>query len=138
MCRNAVAVAALCYFLAGCVYVDGNLGNEGTLAVAARFPAGRIVAVIPDNTSRIEVRVTGAGIPENAVLSASLTPERSGYRFQTVPAGPKTVNVKAFGATDELLATGTSQVLIVAGATVAARIRLDPVADMGNFSLVLE
>lgn len=129
-----------CSFLGllGCTYYPATPDwTEGDLVIRGRFPE-RQVQAIPDTTDRIEVRVSGEGIPKGSVLSATLTPEQSQAHFAGVPAGDKTVVVKAYSAEGEVLAAGSSPVSIVAGATVAARIRLTLLTDDGQFQLVLE
>jgi len=124
--------------LVGCTYYPATPDwTEGDLVMQARFPQ-RQVQTIPDTTDRIEVRVSGEGIPKGAVLSAILTPEQTQAHFAGVPAGEKTVVVKAFSAEGEVLAAGSSPVTIVAGATVAARIRLSLLTNDGQFQLILE
>lgn len=123
----------------GCTYVPAvEPWHDGALAVQARFPVGRRLQVIPEGTTRIEVRVVGSGIPADSVLAASLTPEKTQAIFTGVPAGPKQVTAKAFDAEGLVLAAGGTDVNIVPGATVAARIRLALLVDTGQFELVLE
>ncbi|MNS44549.1 hypothetical protein D3C72_769940 [compost metagenome] len=122
----------------GCVYHAPVAGWDGALAVQARFPEGRRVQVIPVGTRRIEVRVTGAGIPTDSVFAATLTPDRSQVTFSGVPSGAKTIAAKAYGDDDTILAAGGTDVQIVPGATVLARIRLTLLTDEGQFELVLE
>ncbi len=122
----------------GCTYYPATPDwTDGELIMRARFPA-RAVQAIPDTTDRIEIRVSGEGIPKGSVLSASLTPEQTQAHFTGVPAGDKTVVVKAYSAEGEVVAAGSSPVTIVAGATVAARIRLSLTTDEGQFQLILE
>lgn len=122
----------------GCTYYPATPEwTDGDLVMRARFPT-RQVQAIPDTTQRIEVRVSGEGIPRGSVLSATLTPDQSQAHFAGVPAGEKTVVVKAYRAEGEVVAAGSSPVTIVAGATVAARIRLSLLTDSGQFQLILE
>lgn len=131
-------IGCMSLVLAGCTYYPATSDwIAGDLVMRARFP-DRQVQTIPDTTQWIEVRVSGEGIPKGAVLSAILTPEQSQAHFSGVPAGDKSVVVKAFGADGEVLAAGSSPVTIVAGATVAARIRLSLLTDSGQFQLILE
>lgn len=124
----------------GCTYVTPTPAwTDGQLMLAARFPtATRHVQVIPEGTQRIEVRVTGAGIPADSVLAATLTPDKSSATFAGVPEGPKQVVAKAYDGEGAILAAGSSDVTIVAGATVTTTIRLDLLTDEGNFELVLQ
>lgn len=122
----------------GCTYYPATPDwTDGELVMRARFP-DRAIQAIPDTTDRIEVRVSGEGIPKGSVLSATLTPEQTLAHFTGVPAGDKTVVVKAYSAEGEVVAAGSSPVTIVAGATVAARIRLALTTDEGQFQLILE
>ena len=133
LCEVALGMA-----IGGCTYVPAPAPfADGALAVAARFPARRL-QVVPAGTARIEVRVEGAGIPAGDVLAATLTPERTQAVFGGVPAGPKRVVAKALDAEGLPLATGEAAVTIVAGATVAARLRLALLEEVGQFELVLE
>ena len=137
--RPLVAVILACA-LGACSYVTPTAAwTDGRLALAARFPqAQRALQVIPEGTQRIEVRVTGAGIPQDAVLAATLTPDKTQATFADVPEGPKQVTAKAYDGDGAVVAAGSAQVTIVAGATVLARIRLALLTDEGNFELVLE
>ncbi|MBI6545633.1 MAG: hypothetical protein HY692_02500, partial [Cyanobacteria bacterium NC_groundwater_1444_Ag_S-0.65um_54_12] len=112
--------------------------SGGSLLLRANFPVRRATQIIPVDTSRIEIRLTGTGIPKDAVLAAILTPERSQATFGDVPMGPKSVMAKAFDAQDVPLAFGNTAVVIVPGAMVAARVRLALLTDNGQFQLVLE
>lgn len=124
--------------LTGCTYYPATSDwTDGDLVMRARFP-GLSVQAIPDTTDRIEIRVSGEGIPKGSVLSATLTPLQTQAHFAGVPAGEKTVVVKAYSAEGEVVAAGSSPVTIVAGATVAARIRLNLTTDEGQFQLILE
>lgn len=124
--------------LTGCTYYPAAPDwTEGDLVMRARF-SPRQVQTIPDTAERIEVRVSGEGIPKGSVLSAILTPEQTQAKFAGVPAGDKTVVVKAYDAEGMVVAAGSSPVTIVAGATVAARIRLNLLTDEGQFQLILE
>lgn len=132
-----VLMALTCWSLPGCAYeAPHDDWVQGDLVMQARFPRG--VQIIPAGTQRIEIRVSGDGIPLGAVLAATLTPDRTMATFSGVPAGNKTVVAKAFDAEGAVLAAGASEVTIVAGATVAARIRLDLLNDNGQFQLILE
>jgi hypothetical protein len=126
--------------VSGCTYVTpAQAWHEGRLSFQANFrTADRHVQVIPEGTERIEVRVTGDGIPEDSVLAATMTPQKSQATFANVPAGAKYVVAKAYDAEGAILAAGSTDVTIIAGATVLARIRLDLLTDEGNFQLVLE
>jgi hypothetical protein len=133
-----ILMASICS--SGCIYVTPTQAlADGQLVLQARFPAAqRRIQVIPEGTRRIEVRVTGEGIPADSVLAATLEPEKSRATFANVPAGTKAVVAKAYDADGAVLAAGGADVSIVAGATVMARIRLDLLTDEGNFELVLE
>lgn len=145
-------LSVLVVLTGGCTYLPAvEAWDEGALAVQARFPGlqphangvqarsnGRRLQVIPEGTSRIEVRVSGEGVPADAVLAANLSPERTQAVFSGVPAGRKRVVAKAFDREGLVLAAGESEVTIVAGATVAARLRLELLVDTGQFELVLE
>lgn len=131
--------------LGGCTYLPASdAWSAGALAVQARFPAsssapgGRRLQVIPEGAVRIEVRVSGEGVPADSVLAAQLTPDRSQTIFTGVPQGRKRVAAKAFDAGGLVLAAGQTEVSIVAGATVAARLRMALLSDTGLFELVLE
>lgn len=124
-------------FLWGCVYVPAmDDWTDGGIVVRAQFP--RLIQIIPEGTQRIEVRVSGEGIPTGAVLVAALTPGETQATFRGVPAGTKVVVAKAFDAGGNPLAIGSSEVQIVAGATVTARVRLALTEETGRFHLVLE
>lgn len=137
--REIPILLGLCITM-GCTYVTPVQGwNDGRLVFTARFPAStRHVQVIPEGTQRIEVRVTGVGIPADSVLAATLTPQKTQATFADVPQGTKTVMAKAYDAEGAILAAGSADVTIVAGATVLAHIRLQLLTDEGNFELVLE
>jgi hypothetical protein len=128
------------YATTGCTYVTpAQIQANGQLIFKANFAtAARHVQVIPEGTQRIEVRVTGDGIPADSVLAATMTPQKTQATFANVPAGAKHVVAKAYDAEGAILAGGSTDVTIVAGATVLARIRLDLLTDEGNFELVLE
>ena len=128
----ALATLGCTYYPASPTWVQGSLG------VAARFGEPRRIQAIPSATRAIEVRVSGEGIPPGAVLAATLTPEMTSTTFTSVPAGPKDVVVKAFDAEGAVVAAGSAQVTIVAGALVSARIRLSLLSDDGAFQLILE
>lgn len=133
-----ILMALICS--SGCIYVTPTQAfPDGQLVLQAKFPAAqRRIQVIPEGTRRIEVRVTGEGIPADSVLAATLEPQKSQATFANVPAGPKAVVAKAYDADGAILAAGGADVSIVAGATVMARIRLELLTDEGNFELVLE
>ena len=135
-----MALAGLMLFgVSGCTYYPASSDwVQGSLGVGARFHEPRRVQAIPPSTRRIEVRVSGAGIPEGAVLGATLTPEQSTTTFTGVPAGAKDVVVKAFDDEGAVVAAGSARVTIVAGALVTARIRLSLLNDEGAFQLILE
>jgi hypothetical protein len=134
--KNAAMFLALCA-LSGCFYDSPqDPWTGGTFVMQVRFPKQALM--IPEDTARIEVRMTGQGIPSVAVLSAQLTPEKTQATFTGVPSGPKKVVAKAFDGEGEVLAAGSSEVTIVAGATVATRIRLNMLTDDGRFQLILE
>jgi len=137
--RKTLIALALCANT-GCTYVTpAQIQPNGQLVFKANFmTAQRHVQVIPEGTERIEVRVTGEGIPTDSVLAATMTPTKTQATFANVPAGAKNVVAKAYDAEGAILAAGTTDVTIVAGATVLARIRLDLLTDEGNFELVLE
>jgi hypothetical protein len=124
----------------GCTYVTpAQAWQNGQLVFKANFPtAQRHVQVIPEGTQRIEVRVTGEGIPADSVLAATMTPQKTQATFANVPAGAKNVVAKAYDTEGAILAAGSTDISIIAGATVLARIRLDLLTDEGNFELVLE
>ncbi len=125
--------------IGGCTYLPAvEAWEQGALAVQAHFPGGRRLQLIPEGTARIEVRVSGEGVPADSVLAATLTPEKSQAIFTGVPQGRKRVVAKAFDAEGLVLAAGDADVTIVAGATVAARLRLAMLVDSGQFELVLE
>ena len=125
--------------MVGCTYYPPLPDwGDGELVMQAAFANNRTTQVIPEETRQIEVRVKGEGIPDGAVLFATLTPQNTQVKFSAVPAGNKEVTVKAFDASGTLLAAGSSRVAIVAGATVASRIRLSLLNDSGQFELVLE
>lgn len=131
--------------IGGCTYVPAvEAWDEGALAVQARFPGaptptgGRTLQLIPEGTARIEVRVSGEGVPADSVLAATLTPDKTQAIFTGVPQGRKLVVAKAFDQEGLVLAAGDADVTIVAGATVAARLRLALLVDTGQFELVLE
>lgn len=131
-------ISTTCLGLMGCTYYPGTPDwTEGDLVMRARFPE-RQAQAIPDTTQRIEVRVSGEGIPKTSVLSATLTPDQTLTHFAGVPAGAKLVAVKAYSADGAVVAVGSSPVTVVAGATVAARIRLSLLSDDGQFQLILE
>lgn len=123
----------------GCTYYPATADwSNGQLVMRANFPTARKVQIIPEGTTRIEVRVTGEGIPAGSVLGATLTPDQTEARFVGVPAGAKTIDVRAFDAEGTPVAMGSSALTVIAGATVAAHIRLSLLTDNGQFQLVLE
>ena len=125
--------------LGGCEHLPASTAwDDGALALQARFPGERRLQLIPEGTTHIEVRVSGEGVPADSVLAASLTPDKTQAIFTGVPAGRKRVAAKAFDAEGLVLAAGETDVTIVAGATVAARLRLALLVDTGQFELVLE
>lgn len=125
--------------IGGCTYLPAvEAWQDGALAVQARFPGGRRLQLIPEGTTRIEVRVSGEGVSADSVLAATLTPDKTQTIFTGVPQGRKRVVAKAYDAEGLVLAAGESDVTIVAGATVAARLRLALLVDTGQFELVLE
>lgn len=125
--------------LAGCTYYAPLPDwNDGDLIMQAQFPAAIQTQAIPEGTQYIEIRVSGEGIPKGAILSARLTPTQTQVTFTGVPVGSKSVAVKAFDSEGAILATGTSEVGIVPGATVATRVRLNLLNDSGQFHLILE
>ena len=141
MARLTKTLIALGLYVAtGCTYVTPAPPNaSGQLVFKASFAAAaRHLQLIPEGTQRIEVRVTGEGIPADSVLAATMTPQKTQATFANVPAGAKNVVAKAYDAEGAILAGGSTDVSIVAGATVLARIRLDLFTDEGNFALVLE
>lgn len=136
-CRPALA--GLLLALPGCAYVPAvRAWDDGAIAIQARFPRARTLAGVPAGTRQIELRVVGEGVPDDAVLAATLTPERTHALFASVPAGPKRITAKAYDGDAQVLAVGQADVAIVAGATVAARLQLLQTADTGQFELVLE
>ncbi|MDB5101757.1 MAG: hypothetical protein JWM80_6178 [Cyanobacteria bacterium RYN_339] len=137
--RKALIATSL-VAVSGCTYVtSAQVWHDGRLVFKANFPtAQRHVQVIPEGTQRIEVRVTGEGIPADSVLAATMTPQKTQATFANVPAGAKNVVAKAYDAEGAIVAAGSTDVNIIAGATVLARIRLDLLTDEGNFELVLE
>lgn len=135
--KHKAAILIALIALSGCFYESPmDSWTDGAVVMQAKFP--RQSMIIPDSTNRIEVRMTGQGIPDGAVLSAYLSPEKTQVTFSGVPSGPKTVVAKAFDPDGEVIAIGSSEVIIVAGATVATRIRLNLLIDDGQFQLVLE
>lgn len=125
--------------LGGCTYLPAAEGwTQGALAVEARFPGPRRLQLVPEGTARIEVRVSGAGVPADAVPTATLLPGKSQAFFTGLPAGDKRVAAKAFDAEGLVLAAGESAVTVVAGATVAARLRMVLLVDTGQLELVLD
>lgn len=136
--RTALA-GALGVVLAGCAYVEPvSAWTDGVVAVQANFTPARALAAVPVGTRRIAVRVTGVGVPEDAVLAATLTPEHSRAVFTDVPAGLKQVVAKAYDGEGQVLAVGQAALTIVPGAIVAARLRLELTGDGGQFALVLQ
>jgi hypothetical protein len=133
----SVLIGMTCWSTSGCAY-EAPLDDwvQGDLVMQARFP--RQIQIIPTGTQRIEIRVSGEGVPKGAVLAATLTPDQTMATFTGVPAGKKTVVAKAFDSHGAVLAAGASDVTIIAGATVAARIRLGLLNDGGEFQLILE
>lgn len=135
--KHNAALFTVLIALSGCYYESPmDPWTDGAVVMQAKFP--RKSLMIPDGTSRIEVRMTGQGLPSGAVLSAHLSPEKSQVTFTGVPSGPKNVVAKAFDSDGEVIAIGSSPVTIVAGATVTTRIRLNLLVDDGQFQLILE
>ena len=136
-----LATAAIALALAAC----GMGPTGGGLLLQARFPdplvhapGSRTLAIIPDGTVKIVVRVTGDGIPVGSVMAATLTPDRASTAFTGVPAGPKIITARCYDGADGILASGETSLTIVAGRTVKTSLRMELTSDEGGFQLILQ
>lgn len=117
--------------LAACLPTPLGAAGHGKVAIAVRWPASAqyTLMAIPEGTRRVDVSISGVGIPLESALKQSLTPEAGKAESDTfieVPIGPKLVQAKAYDAAGKLLAQGEVQVLVSPNQVVDARVVLQP------------
>lgn len=98
-------------------------GNYGYMTTAVRFPSNSFsLKVIPDDTVKISVEVSGTGLEEK--ISFELTKENNRKILTEVPVGEKNIEAKAFSATGVIIAQGSSVAEVIANKNTVAEIEL--------------
>jgi len=101
-------------------------GNYGYMTTAVKFPANSFsLKVIPDDTVKISVEVSGVGLEEK--INFDLTKENNRKILTEVPVGKKNIEAKAFSVSGVILAQGSSEAEIIANQNTVAEIELKTV-----------
>jgi hypothetical protein len=110
--------------MSGCAIFQSR---NGILSLAVSFPQKAFsLKVIPKDTSKIKVEVTGEGLTSAIDLNLSITSPESTI---TVPSGKKQVKATALNDAGKTLATASESINIIANTNNTVRVKLQPVQD---------
>jgi DNA-binding beta-propeller fold protein YncE len=122
---------AIMLMLAAACQTPFGASDSGRILVNVRWPGATArfrLQLIPADTTRIDLVVRGAGIPDDAPIRARLMPKGSTAEtaLLDVPIGPKLLFASAYNDAEQLVASGQVSLQVSPHAWTEARLVLQP------------